>query len=703
MSRKLHEILGERGLLAKVVGGYDWRPQQLVMAEAVGQALTDEQILLVEAPTGVGKTMAYLVPAALYARREREPVVVSSYTRTLQDQILLLEAPRLRRLIHPDLRIVSLKGRSNYLCRRRWDMFVAEEGSGPDGRRVIDRLEGWVQTTKGGDFAEAPDLGRRGGWALRRIGGDARFCRSRACHPDRGCFHKRARREARQAELVVVNHSLLLADALGAGILPEHRALIVDEAHLLPEAAIEPLSVRVGELGLTERLRGMGGTGEPGFSDRLRRVIRRLPGKVAMRNLTRRLRQLESDSREALSAARAFFDALRTAPGYPREGERRRYGHGELPLDAFLPAETDALLEGLERLVTAAGELLAATGEEVRSASPEIDEILDGAAGNLAELEEARLKLTELLGAGGTERVYCQEASRREGILLAGLPIETGPPLREHLLRGVGGLVLTSATLATGEDFSFFARQVGLERDEGERLRLASPFPLERQLLTLVPRAAVDPRQEGYIDFLVQTLARIIRSVARKTLVLFTSYDALRQVHAGLQASGLPPRTVLLAQSRAGTRGGLMSAFRAPGHAVLLGTASFWHGVDFPGEELELLVVTRLPFPVPSDPRVAAIGELLETAGRSSFREHALPEAVLRFRQGHGRLIRRRGDRGVCVILDPRVVSARYGEAFREVLPTPPVVVADGDDLARQVGAWLSREPGAEGEPRAGR
>jgi Rad3-related DNA helicase len=694
--RQVEEILGPEGLLAKVVARYDWRPQQREMARRTVEALFREQILLIEAPTGVGKTLAYLVPAALYARRRHEPVVISSYTRTLQDQILEQEAPRLRRLVHPDLKIVSLKGRSNYLCRRRWEMFVAEEGSGPDGRRVVEKLEAWVFATETGDFSTAPDLGPRAGWACARIGGDARFCRSRFCRPDEGCFHKRARRTAREADLVVVNHSLLLADAIGGGILPEHRALIVDEAHLLPEAALDPLSLRVTERGLVERVRGIGGTGEPGVTDRLRRALRLLPGKVAARNLTRRARDLEEKTKATLEPARAFFAALRAHEAFPPEGERRRYGTGG-PIDPWLPAAAEALLAALDGLARDAVALIEIVAQErpATEGPSEYEELIDASTGLVEELSETAETLRRLTLPEGRERVYCLEATRGEGGALAALPLSTGPALRELLLDRHSGIVMTSATLAAADGFGYFAGQVGLEAKEARTEQLPSPFPLEKQLLTLVPEYAADPRGERYAPFLASALAGMAQAAPRKTLVLFTAYATLESVAAALRAEPALKETAILAQGRDGARGPLIEAFRSAGRAILLGTASFWHGVDFPGEELELLVVTRLPFPVPSDPRVEAISQALEEEGRSSFDGYALPEAVLRFRQGVGRLIRRSSDRGACVVLDPRLVHARYRQAFLAVLPAPPVVVATPEELTARLRAWF--ENGGEG------
>jgi DNA polymerase-3 subunit epsilon/ATP-dependent DNA helicase DinG len=692
-SRQVEEILGPNGLLAKVVAAYDWRPQQRDMAQATLDALFHDAMLMIEAPTGVGKTLAYLVPAALYARQRHEPVVISSYTRTLQDQILLQEAPRLRRLVHPDLRIVALKGRSNYLCRRRWEMFVAEEGAGPDGRPVVEKLENWVFATESGDFTEAPDLGPRAGWVMARIGGDARFCRSRGCRPETGCFHKQARRAAREADLVVVNHSLLMADALSGGILPEHRALILDEAHLLPDAALDPLSLRASERSVIEALRGIGGTGEPGVTDRMRRALRLLPGQVAARNLTRRLRGLEETTRGSLDPARVFFAELRRHATFPPEGERRRYGTGD-PLDAWLPASVEGLLGAMGSLASAAIELIDAAAAEMPGGGEptEFEELTTASRGLAEDLIALTETLRRLCMPEGHERVYCVEASRAEGPALAALPLSTGPALRELLLDRHASVVMTSATLASADGFDYFAGQVGLEPKEARAVQLPSPFALERQLLVLVPDYAVDPRNDAYAHYLTGALAELARAVPRKTLVLFTAYAMLEQAAEVLRAEPGLGATAILAQGRDGARAALIEAFRAAPRAMLLGTASFWHGVDFPGEELELLVVTRLPFPVPSDPRVEAISEALVEEGRSSFEGYALPEAVLRFRQGLGRLIRRGTDRGVCVVLDPRLVRSRYREAFLGVLPSPPVQVATPAELVMRVKAWFEME-----------
>ncbi len=688
--RLLTEILKNNGLLAKVVSGYEARPQQLEMGRFILDSMDMKRILIVEAPTGVGKTMAYLVPAALYARNKHEPVIISSYTRALQDQILNQDGPRLKRLIHPDLKITALKGRANYLCRRRWEMFVLEEGSGPNGQWVVEKMDKWVQTTRTGAFSEGPDLGPRSGWVYARIGGHPRFCRSRLCHADSGCFHKVARREARSADLVVVNHSLLVIDALGGGILPDYETLIIDEAHALPTAALDPLSIMVTEKGLDDRIRLLGGVGEPGASDRMRRALRQMPSKVGAQNLKGEVSKFEGQVRETLKDGRTFFAALRANQAFPREGERARYNR-ENSLGNLFGAETDNFLEKTQGLILSGGNLIEKISAEYMAGSvpDDVQDILDACEMLIDELEGDVGSLRDLLDPDDQGNVNIMESSPGFGAVLASIPLDPGPAIREHLLDAKSAVTLTSATVTTGDDFSYFSRQVGLEAGEPVVLQLPSPFDLQNQLMVMTPSFAVDPRQAGYSTFLSQTVADLAEGIKRKMLVLFTSYRLLQEVKESLTTSPQMKGISLLVQSREKSRSRLAQEFRDEERAVLLGTASFWQGIDFPGDELEILVVTRLPFPVPTDPRVEAISENMERDGRSSFREFSLPEAVLKMRQGIGRLIRRADDRGVCLMLDPRVMRAGYGNVFRAAMPVKPVTVTTPAEMLTQTREWL--------------
>jgi predicted DnaQ family exonuclease/DinG family helicase len=657
----LREIFARRGLLAKVVSGYEWRPQQARMARRVHATLEGGGILFVEAPTGVGKSLAYLVPAALRARRDG-PVLVSSYTRALQDQILHQDAPLLRRLVHPDLVVAVLKGRSNYLCRRRWRLFKEQMGSTLDGQAVLQKLEPWVEVTPTGDLAEAPDLGRAR-WALPRIASDPLFCRSAACRPEEGCFYKAARRRAREAHLVVVNHSLLLADVAASGeVLPEASCLVLDEAHHLVDVAREQLAVSVGSREIAHALREVGGLGEPGATDAARRLVRERVPKASRATWLERLRALERDAATLWRRVEALFReaVARAAPG--ALPERRRYHRPEdLPLG----------LEAAEEILSRLGELasaLEAVVQELEPREPEGgDERLDRVRGALAGLHEVLAGLRHCVEADDAGRVYAYEMDAEGGLALRSLPLEVGETLRERLLLPREAVVLTSATLSVGGRVEHLAREMGLEAGLYEEEILESPFPLAEQVLALAREGGSGPNGADYAEEVARSVAALARSVPRKMLVLFTSHDLLGRVAATLRDA--VEGVEILEQGRGSGEGRrLGETFREASRGILLGTASFWEGVDFPGEDLEILVLTRLPFAVPTDPLEEALMERIRDRGGDPFRDRTLPQAILRFRQGFGRLIRRRRDRGVFVVLDPRLLGARYGRLFQEAV-----------------------------------
>ncbi len=688
----LQEIFAPAGLLGKVLDSYEPRPQQGEMAMEVLQALFQNGILIVEAPTGVGKTLAYLVAAALFARARKQPVVVSSYTKALQDQILEREAPRLRRLIHPDLRIVALKGRGNYLCRRRWDLFVQEEGSTADGHWAVDLLEPWVNTTKTGDFAEAPPLGRRARWLLSRISSDARFCSSPECTAAGGCFYKKARAEADAAEIIVVNHALLMTHAAHGPVLPECAAVIVDEAHMLPEAAVEPFSQIASEKELLEACRAMGGMGEPGVSDRIRKAARLIRSKEAREEVLGSVAALEEMTKLAEMNVTSFFEMLRRI-GRTGPDQRLVLPHIER-LDRIREVEFDGLTSGLDTALQSGLKLLERFRDAVDEGDRDLEALCDDTEVLLGNLAERIETLEALADPDESNRVRFIDRTREDDIRLCAVPLEVGPLIREHLLESVDSIVLTSATLSDARGFEYFGSLVGVEGQECgghwvKYKKFDSPFDYANQLKVLVPAYAPDPREPGYEEFLAEEIEGLVGAAGRKSLALFTSYGTLAQVASLLQRSRGLSGFRILVQSRDSERSQIIEAFRAPGKALLLGTATFWYGVDFPGEDLELLIMTRLPFSVPTDPRLETLRERWAERGLDVFSGRMLPEAVLRFRQGLGRLIRGSSDRGVAAILDPRVLRARYSAAFRRVLPSSPQVVDSPAEMQAAVRAWF--------------
>ncbi len=711
---RLEEILRADGLLAKVLApGYEPRPQQVEMARAVHRTLGTGGCLVVEAPTGVGKSLAYLIPGILWAQAERRPLVVSTFTRALQDQILDKDLPHLRRLIEKRIRVAVLKGRSNYLCRNRWHHLLEEMRGTVEGEDLERALGNWVEMTETGDLSEAPIpatvAGRRLATLLPRIASESRFCSTPLCAPETGCFFKRSRVQAREADLLIVNHALLLVDLLSdAAGLPDWRAVVIDEAHHLPRAAADPLSLSVSERGLEAAIRGLGGRGEPGCTDQVRRALRNLSDREERQRHLGALRELETETARLESRARLFWEELRGSAGFPAGEQRLRYGtSGEQREDLFpssglelcdaLSAQERALAERLEeirRLVEDEGRSAGDDAESKRRALLEGERFLDDTRG-------VTQALAELLVPTRRETIYWIEPATAAGTALRSAPLEVGPTLREALFRPKETVILTSATLALDQHFDHYARKVGLEPDGYEGLLLATPFCMEEQVAAFVLTGGPDPNDAGFAAALAAGIERLARRLRRKMLVLFTAHETLRQVETRLRAP-LEERGIrLLAQGVDGAQRQVRAGFEEEGPAVLLGAASFWEGVDFPGAELEILVMARLPFAVPNDPLVEAMGERLQREGRDPFREFQLPEAMIRFRQGFGRLIRRATDRGLFVAVDPRLETRSYGRRFVRAVGVPFRPAADWDDLVNQAAAWFGERTPPDNSPEA--
>lgn len=691
-SSALEAVFGPSGLLSKVLSPhYEWREAQARLADEVERTLRQGGVLLAEAPTGVGKSLAYLYPALRLAIADRRPVVISTHTKSLQDQILDKEMPRLRRLFDRELRVQVLKGRSNYLCRNRYAHFQAELAGTTDGERVSRLLDPWVQTTETGDFAEAPlEVGREG-WALTRISGETRFCSTRRCTAETGCYYKLSRQKARDAHLLIVNHALLLVDVLGdASGLPEWTAAVIDEAHQLARAAAEPLSFAVSESSLETVLKLQGGRGEPGLTDELRKALRAEPDKEVRTALTASMRELEAETGRLLQQARAFWVELAALPFFPRETERRRYGPNSEHVDPMPPSAV-ALCVGLRAQLEKTLELV----EQVAFRH----ESLEGRISEPPALLEARRhgdqltllvqQFEALVTPDDRQTVYWIETGGSRGPTLRLAPLEVGTTLRRQLFDTRPSLVLTSATLAVSGSFEHAAGKLGLDLGAIDTLLLGSPFQLDEQVRAYTFRGAPDPNAAAFVETLSSGVVLLAKKIRRKMLVLFTSHDMLRRVEAQVRSPLEDTGIRVHAQGIDGSQTALRARFLEEGPAVLLGAATFWEGMDFPGEELEVLVLTRLPFLVPNDPIVEATAERLAAEGRDPFQSYYLPEAILRYRQGFGRLIRRRGDRGVFVVADSRAQEKGYGAAFRRSTGGTYLTAASWDEVAEQALEWF--------------
>ena len=622
------ELLGASGALARLLPGYRPRKGQLEMADAVAAALATRGRLIVEAGTGTGKTFAYLIPALLCGRH----VIVSTGTRPLQDQLFHRDLPLLAQAIGRPVRIALLKGRANYLCRHRLKLAIAAPelpGLAKKRSRALERIERWSRTTVSGDIGElesVPDADP----AWLSATSTRENCLGQSCPEFRDCHVVKARREAQAADLVIVNHHLLLADMAiredGFGeLLPGTDAVILDEAHQFPEVAAQFFGNQVGSRVLAALVRDAGAElTRSGLSD---------------------------------AASRAEIAALEEA----RESiERALSGCGERIEWAAIP---DAALEGADELKEALTRLAARFGEPALEVAA-LRHVGRRAAG-LAERLSALIQFDEGEGLRWAER-------EARSFSLRSTPFEVAERLRVQLEARPCAWVYTSATLAVGSDFGHFSARVGAE--DATTLLIPSPFDYETQSRLYLPKGLPEPSDPGYTTRVVETALPLVRAAGGRSFLLFTSHRALAE-GARIMRERLGPEDnfPILVQGDA-PRDALLRRFRELGNAVLFGTGTFWEGVDVRGPALSLVVIDKLPFAAPDDPVLKARLEGLKRSGRNGFTEYQLPQAVLTLKQGVGRLIRDPEDFGVVMLADPRLRSRGYGRAFIASLPPMPVI-----------------------------
>lgn len=681
------ELLSPGGPLARELAGYEARPGQLQMAEAVERALRDERVLICEAGTGTGKTLAYLVPAILSGKK----VVVSTATRNLQEQIVTHDLPLIERTLGLAPRAAVMKGLSNYLCRRRHAAFAGSaEALRPSYARALRTLDTWIQETETGDTAELAGLPESDPiWREVVSSSDTRVGSSCAFYEE--CFVTRMRRDAEAARLVIVNHHLFFADLALRGphpgrVIPDYDAVIFDEAHQLEDIATDFFGVRVSRSRVERLLRDLErALHAAGLRDPL------LGGAAATRGTA-----------EVQLAADAMWREL---AGHARANEGRVTLEHDVWAGPVLEAwhRLDTALEGVQSLAESARGRVA--GSDLPRAQR--DALSDALAVGARRAEQTREALA-MIARGAPGRVTWFEQAGRS-VTLASTPVDVADVFRARVFETIPAVVLTSATLASvatsgsGEaehsPFSYLRSRLGLvgDRIEVTEAVVPSPFDFERDALLYLPRDLPPPNDAAFTSAAVERVVDLVRITGGGAFVLTTSLRSMRALYRGIAAS-LPGHRVLL-QGDA-PKSALISAFRAAGDAILVATMSFWEGVDVPGHALRLVVIEKIPFAVPTDPIVRARGLALEAEGRNAFMELHVPAAAITLKQGFGRLIRTRSDRGVVALFDERVHRRGYGKKLLAALP-PARVTSDLEEV-RAFHGGASRASGRSGaEPRS--
>jgi predicted DnaQ family exonuclease/DinG family helicase len=651
------------GPLARSLAGYEDRSQQSDLALAIERAQSEGGALIAEAGTGVGKSLAYLVPS-LSRALQGERVIVSTHTLPLQDQLVRKDLPALQEALGTRVAVTVLKGRSNYLCPRRWQQLRGTASSREDARLVMKTLV-WRLETTSGDRAElnlmAPEAEL---WP--RVSADDETCDARRCaRVAGGCYLQRAREAAAKSGVVVTNHALLLQDARRRGaLLPAAEHLVVDEAHRLEEVATDAFG-----LSLEERL--------------VRRALDRVSHAPAVTTALRddRAVQAEALRREVASAqerAGEVFTALNAVLMPGDVDDRLRVTPGLRASDErWLPVELagERLGDAFDGVILAADRLAQRTTDE-----DEQTELASAAA----EVVATRRAVTRGIHTPRSGDIVWIDRRAEGDVTLHVAPSHLGEEIRRGLVESHRSAVFTSATLAVAGSFAFAEDRLGIA-DVADARAFGSPFDYARQAILVVPTDGALPSDQEFAGEAAETIAEIGRSLEGRTLVLFTAHGAMREVASrlsSLESSGI----AVLTQGIDGSRRALLERFAA-GRAVLLGTQSFWEGVDLPGELLECVVIARLPFAVPDEPLVQGRSERYE----DPFREFHVPQAALRLRQGFGRLIRTRSDRGAVVLLDRRALLRDYGAELLASLPDARVRRVPREEIAVTVAEFCER------------
>lgn len=628
---------------------YEPRPQQVEMAHCVATAFEERHNLCIEAPTGVGKSFAYLVPAVYFAKQNDYPVIISTETISLQEQLISKDIPLIRELLDLEFSAVLAKGRGNYLCRRRLSMLSGQHGSDylpldslkPQVEDIAILAEGMANATRS-DFDFEIDSRIWDGICC-----EMGNCAGPKCHFYRGCFYWKERRAWEKADIIVANHALLFTDLkiksfdeAETSLLPPYGAVIFDEAHLLEDCAANHLGIRVSSIGLKFLLNKL-------FDPERQRGVLLRSGEDCL--------DMRAFVADVHTAAEKFFNAINDSMMEKQKEEIRLFEPG------FVQDSLSVPMGNLEKILRDFIKI------------QEDDDFKQELTALLQKCSAYHSEIFDFINMERDRHVYWIEKknSNRDNIVLNAAPLNVNIMLQDLMFAKDFPVVLTSATLSVDGKLDYFRERTGFMN--GPEVSLGSPFDYKKQVQLYASRKIPQPNEEGYEDAIREQVRYFINATHGKAFVLFTSYYLLQQTADALRDFFEDKGIKLLVQGEGKNRTAMLNEFRADIDSVIFGTSSFWMGVDVPGESLSNVIITKLPFAVPTHPLVQARAEQIEESGKSSFMHYQLPEAVLKFKQGIGRLIRSKQDTGIIVILDSRVITKHYGKMFINSIPECPL------------------------------
>lgn len=700
-----------KGALEQTFGVFELRASQVQMSKEVARAFNEHQFLVVEAGTGTGKSMAYLLPAIKWSMKNYGPfgrVIISTNTKNLQEQLFFKDLPILHSILKERFKAVLLKGKANYLCLDKWFTVLHDMKYrlSTYERVKILPLYMWVKYTETGDISENNGFAPERNFGLwSKFIAENNYCPGKSCKYYGQCFLWRARNNARDAHLVLVNHSLLFSDlAADQAVLSEYSNVIFDEAHNIEKIATEYLGMEVSLWNFRDAFQKLY------HKERIETgVLIQMRKRVQLSDMDSSKKELLFGHLDSLIPhvnslgliTQAFFRQLTSElhgllPGKDENGYsvRFRYRREDNLLEKMESYHND-LMEQIRSILSGLNDLIELLRELPEDSFRYQKQMMQELQAQFTQLDALRDSLSFLLNAEWDTWVYWFELPGKDvpdaGRLYAA-PLNISEILFNKLYKNLSSAVFTSATLTVGKSFDYLLNRIGLSSVEPDRLNtllLDSPFNYEEQVLLAVPSYFPEPRAAEYKNYVKKFLEQLSREQRRGTLVLFTSYFMLNDVYEALRSTFESEKIPLLAQGINGSRHSLITQFKEIPHSVLLGTDSFWEGIDVPGKSLEILLITKLPFDVPSEPIIQAKAELIEKNGGNPFMQYTIPEAVIKFRQGFGRLIRSRSDYGAVIILDNRVIKKMYGRIFLQSLPVRSRIFQSDNELWENLLNWF--------------